>query len=95
MPGCGCVYIGRILRSACPTSANQQDVETIRQKLGITHLVNVQSSAMCVFKVVLLLFLLGRLKILATLYLAWCHRNLWHDGTPYAAYMTAHDVLLT
>lgn len=32
--------IGRILRSACPTSANQQDVDIIRQKLKITHLVS-------------------------------------------------------
>ena len=31
---------GRILRSACPTSANQQDVDIIRQKLNITHLVS-------------------------------------------------------
>lgn len=32
--------IGRILRSACPTSANQQDVDLIRKKLKITHLVS-------------------------------------------------------
>ncbi len=34
------LIIGRILRSACPTSANQQDVDIVRQQLKITHLVS-------------------------------------------------------
>lgn len=30
---------GRIMRSACPSNANEADIDTIRQKLGITQLV--------------------------------------------------------
>ena len=32
-------YTGRILRSACPNSADRMDVDVIRHKLGIAHLV--------------------------------------------------------
>ena len=31
---------GRILRSACPTAASEQDIDIIRHKLGISHLVS-------------------------------------------------------
>ncbi|DBA84394.1 hypothetical protein WJX77_004255 [Trebouxia sp. C0004] len=41
---CSGIAPGRILRSACPTSANQQDADIIRQKLKITHLVDLRST---------------------------------------------------
>lgn len=41
---CSGIAPGRVLRSACPTSANEQDVDTIRHKLGITHLVDLRSA---------------------------------------------------
>jgi hypothetical protein len=30
---------GRIIRSACPTGASEQDVQILREKLGVKHLV--------------------------------------------------------
>lgn len=40
---CSGIAPGRILRSACPNSAEQPDVDIIRHKLGISHLVDLRS----------------------------------------------------
>lgn len=36
------ICAGRILRSACPTAASEQDIDIIRHKLGISHLVSLR-----------------------------------------------------
>ncbi|KAL3151003.1 hypothetical protein ABBQ38_012875 [Trebouxia sp. C0009 RCD-2024] len=40
---CPNIAPGRILRSACPTAASEQDIDIIRHKLGISHLVDLRS----------------------------------------------------
>lgn len=39
------ICTGRILRSACPTAASEQDIDIIRHKLGISHLVSLDVCA--------------------------------------------------